>query len=395
MTDSSELTTNKAILLAAQAKQASLVLGAVSLSARNQALQTIHSHLRDHKSDILAANQLDMTSASELVAQGKLQASMVKRLDLAREGKFESMLQGILDIMDLPDPLGRVTYATRMDTALELRKVSCALGVLLVIFEARPEVVVNITALALKSGISSLLNHPFLRPSPLVNPLYPRRRPSSFHDSGTNWLSGNAAILKGGKESIHTTSLLVRLITEALSSTAIPPESIAYLTSREEVTSLLSQTHSIDLVIPRGSNALVSSIQNSTRIPVMGHADGRCCVYVHNDADLSMASYVIEDSKVDYPAACNAVETLLVHEDLIKNGKVREVIKGLVDRGVEMRCEEDVLTALDGVKGTVRATDEDIVTEFLDLQIYVKSVKDLDEGTPVLVDVCWFSDSSY
>jgi glutamate-5-semialdehyde dehydrogenase len=94
-----------------------------------------------------------------------------------------------------------------------------------------------------------------------------------------------------------------------------------------------------------------------------------------------MASSVIEDSKVDYPAACNAVETLLVHEDLIKNGKVREVIKGLVDRGVEMRCEEDILTALEGVKGTVRATDEDIVTEFLDLQIYVRSVKDLDEGT--------------
>src|SRR5579859_3969584 len=165
MTDSTELTTNKAILLAAQAKQSSLVLGALSLSARNQALQKIHSHLHSHKTDILAANQLDMTSASELVAQGKLQASMVKRLDLGREGKFESMLQGILDIMDLPDPLGRVTYATRMDKGLELRRVSCSLGVLLVIFEARPEVVVNITALALKSGISSLFDHASLRMS--------------------------------------------------------------------------------------------------------------------------------------------------------------------------------------------------------------------------------------
>jgi len=113
----------------------------------------------------------------------------------------------------------------------------------------------------------------------------------------------------------------------------------------------------------------------------MGHADGRCCIYVHHDADIAMASYVIEDSKVDYPAACNAVETLLVHEDLVKNGKVREVVKGLVDKGVEMRCEGDVLAALEGVKGTIRATDEDIVTEFLDLQIYVSSVKDLDEGT--------------
>ena len=152
MTGSSELASNKEKVLAAQAKQASLILGALSLSDRNAALQRIHSQLASLKDDILAANQLDMTAADALVNQGKLQGSMVKRLDLARGGKFESMLQGVLDIMELPDPLGRVTYATRMDTGLELRRVSCALGVLLVIFEARPEVVVNITALALKSG---------------------------------------------------------------------------------------------------------------------------------------------------------------------------------------------------------------------------------------------------
>jgi glutamate-5-semialdehyde dehydrogenase len=175
--------------------------------------------------------------------------------------------------------------------------------------------------------------------------------------------------------------LLVRVISDALASTKIPPESIAYLTSREQVTALLSLTESIDLVIPRGSNALVSSIQNSTRIPVMGHADGRCCAYVHADADLRLARDVVLDSKIDYPAACNAVETLLVHESLL-DGRVREVVSGLVEKRVELRCEDDVLATLEGTKGAIRATDEDMVTEFLDLKIYIRSVKSLDEGIP-------------
>ena len=267
---------------------------------------------------------------------------MVKRLDLGLPGKYQSMCQGVLDIMNLPDPLGRITYATKMDEGLNLRRVTCALGVLLVIFEARPEVVINITALALKSG--------------------------------------NAAILKGGKESIHTSSLLVRVVSHALSETDIPPESIAYLTSREQVASLLKMTQSIDLVIPRGSNALVSSIQNSTKIPVMGHADGRCCAYVHSDADIAMARDVILDSKIDYPAACNALETLLVNEELVKDGRIKDIVAGLVEKKVELRCEEDIAKALKGVNGVVPATEEDVVTEFLDLRLYIRSVKTLDEA---------------
>jgi glutamate-5-semialdehyde dehydrogenase len=141
--------------LAKNAKTASLILGALSLSQRNSALATIHSFLVAEKDAILAANKLDMAAANEAVKRGELQGSMVKRLDLSLSGKYEAMCQGVLDIINLPDPLGRETYATRMDTGLELRRVSCALGVLLVIFEARPEVVVNITALALKSGTLS------------------------------------------------------------------------------------------------------------------------------------------------------------------------------------------------------------------------------------------------
>lgn len=127
----------------------------------------------------------------------------------------------------------------------------------------------------------------------------------------------------------------------------------------------------------------------------MGHADGRCCIYVHVDADLSMASQVVEDSKVDYPAACNAVETLLVHEDLVTSGKIKQVVAGLVERGVELRCEEDVLRQLEGVKGAVRATDEDVLTEFLDLQIYIRSVKSFDEGSSYLGSMLITSYQSY
>jgi glutamate-5-semialdehyde dehydrogenase len=165
-----------------------------------------------------------------------------------------------------------------------------------------------------------------------------------------------------------------------LAETAIPSESIAYLTSREQVTTLLSLTDSIDLVIPRGSNALVSSIQNSTRIPVMGHADGLCCAYVHFDADIAMARDVILDSKIDYAAACNAVETLLIHESLLTDGRIKDVVKGLVEKGVELHCENDVLKALEGTKGVIKASDDDIITEFLDLKIYIRSVASLDEG---------------
>jgi glutamate-5-semialdehyde dehydrogenase len=191
--------------------------------------------------------------------------------------------------------------------------------------------------------------------------------------------------LKGGKESIHTSSLLVKIISEALAETDIPPESIAYLTSRDQVAALLSLTDSIDLVIPRGSNELVSSIQNSTRIPVMGHADGRCCIYLHSDLDIATAAAVVLDSKIDYPAACNAVESLLVHRDLLSDGRLSKILEPLIKNGVELRCEKDILDAVGGTVDKdllVKATEEDMVTEFLDKTIYIRSVASLDEGTP-------------
>jgi len=186
--------------------------------------------------------------------------SLLKRLDLGKGDKWDSMLQGIEDVERLPDPTEVVSYASELDDGLELYRVSCPIGVLLVIFEARPEVVVNIASLAIKSG--------------------------------------NAAILKGGKESNRTTLLLAKAISNALSQTKLPATYIQAIQTRAEVAELLSMDLYIDLVIPRGSNALVRNIQNNTRIPVMGHADGLCSVYLDDSADEETAVRVVVDSKV-------------------------------------------------------------------------------------------------
>jgi len=186
--------------------------------------------------------------------------SLLKRLDLGKGDKWDSMLQGIEDVERLPDPTEVVSYASELDDGLELYRVSCPIGVLLVIFEARPEVVVNIASLAIKSG--------------------------------------NAAILKGGKESNRTTLLLAKAISNALSQTKLPATYIQAIQTRAEVTELLKMDSYIDLVIPRGSNALVRNIQSNTRIPVMGHADGLCSVYLDDSADEETAVRVVVDSKV-------------------------------------------------------------------------------------------------
>jgi glutamate-5-semialdehyde dehydrogenase len=200
-------------------------------------------------------------------AAGRLASPLVKRLDLRTGEKWDTMLQGVTDIASLPEPTGTVTYARALHDNLDLYRVSCPIGVLLVIFEARPEVIVNIAALALKSG--------------------------------------NAAILKGGKESARTATELVRTIQAALARTALPGAFIQTVETRAEVTALLSQDRYIDLVIPRGSNALVREIQHSTRIPVMGHADGLCAIYLDESADREKAKRIVVDSKVCLLSHCS------------------------------------------------------------------------------------------
>ncbi|KAF9480541.1 gamma-glutamyl phosphate reductase [Pholiota conissans] len=275
--------------------------------------------------------------------------SLLKRLDLGRGDKWDSMLQGISDVAALPDPTGIVTYAMELDSDLDLYRVSCPIGVLLVIFEARPEVVVNIAALAIKSG--------------------------------------NAAILKGGKESNRTTLLLSDAISAGLAQTAVPEKYIQTIQTRTEVASLLELDDYIDLVIPRGSNSLVKSIQNSTRIPVMGHADGLCSVYLDESADKAKAIRVAVDSKIDYPSACNAAETLVVHESLLQ-AVWPAVAKALLEANVRLLCDSASLSALDSLsplpsnfKTHVRhSKPEDYTTEHLSLVISVVSVPSLQSA---------------
>ncbi|KAF9466039.1 Aldehyde/histidinol dehydrogenase [Collybia nuda] len=276
-------------------------------SERVTALHSIRTELHARKDAILEANKEDLEAAQVEVKSGRLSQSLLSRLDLVQGDKWDSMLQGILDVAALPDPTGRVSYATELDDGLELYRVSCSIGVLLVIFEARPEVVVNIAALAIKSG--------------------------------------NAAILKGGKESNRTTRLLSQAISAGLAKTSLPDTYIQTIETRAEVSSLLALDQYIDLVIPRGSKDLVRTIQQNTRISVIGHADGLCSIYLDESADLEKAKRIVFDSKTNYPSACNAVETLIVHESLLTT-IWPEVANVLLAGNVQLICDPPTLTAL-------------------------------------------------
>ncbi|KAJ7175887.1 gamma-glutamyl phosphate reductase [Mycena filopes] len=317
----------------------------VPSAERVNALHHIRSALESNKIEILAANRQDLKAAQVEVDAGRMTESLLKRLDLDKGDKWDSMLQGISDVANLPDPTGIVSYAKELDDGLELYRVSCPIGVLLVIFEARPEVVVNIASLAIKSG--------------------------------------NSAILKGGKESNRTTQLLSQAIAAGLSQSSLPDTYVQTIQTRAEVSSLLSLDRYIDLVIPRGSNALVQNIQNNTRIPVMGHADGLCSVYLDESADIDKAVRVVLDSKTDYPSACNSTETLIVHESLLQS--VWPVVgRALLDAKVRLLCDTPTLSALQGLSPVPAnlslagpSTADAYTTEHLDLTLSVVALPSL------------------
>ncbi|KAK4452426.1 Aldehyde/histidinol dehydrogenase [Podospora aff. communis PSN243] len=335
--------TNASPADAAQAaKSASHVLQTLSAAARNDALTAIHDGLAAAKDEILAANARDLESARQAAADGKLGQSLVSRLDLCKKGKWEDMLKGILDVRDLPDPVGRVTLRTRLDDGLDLERVTCPIGVLLIIFEARPEVIANIASLAVKSG--------------------------------------NAAILKGGKESTESFVAISTVISRALEGSQVPNGAIQLVTTRDVIPQLLALDRYIDLVIPRGSNELVRFIKDNTKIPVLGHADGLCSIFLESSADPQKAADVIVDAKTSYPAACNALETLLVQESALSI--LPSVASALASKGVELRCDAQSKAALQGLSevNVADARDDDFDTEFLSLTLAVKTVADLDEA---------------
>ena len=237
--------------------------------------------------------------------------------------------------------VGKVDLRTELDDGLVLQRQTCPIGVLLIIFEARPEVIANIASLAIKSA--------------------------------------NAAILKGGKESTESFVAISRVISQALEPTEVPNDSIQLVVTRNTIDPLLELGQYIDLVIPRGSNELVRHCQRKAHMPVMGHADGLCSLYIHSDADKRMAVDVVVDSKCDYPAACNALETLLIHESSLES-ILPGVARALIAKDVQLRCDEPSRAALkkhlsdEQGRALADATVDDFSTEFLDLVLAVRTV---------------------
>ncbi|KAI5961604.1 PRO2 [Candida pseudojiufengensis] len=321
--------------IAKEANLAFSTLKTLSNEERSNALQIIHDSLKEKKTNILKANELDLKNAESQ----NLSSSLIKRLDLSKSGKFDSMLQGIFDVANLPDPVGKVTLAKKLDEGLNLYRVTAPIGVLLIIFESRPEVIANITALAVKSG--------------------------------------NSAILKGGKESFQTFKIMSEIVNQALAKTKVPPKAIQLIESREDVSDLLNQDKYIDLVIPRGSNELVRHIKSNTKIPVLGHADGICSIYVDSNYDLTKAKRIIIDSKTNYPAGCNAVEQLLINKNLPKE-EIKEILQSLIDNKVTIHVTPELkLIDSEFVKDVV---DDSFDKEYLSFDISVKLVNNIDEA---------------
>ncbi|CAG8957435.1 hypothetical protein HYFRA_00011416 [Hymenoscyphus fraxineus] len=329
------------------AKLASHSLSTLPTSARNHALTAIHSALSQAKDEILLANAQDLKQALEAANNGELSLSIVSRLDLGKKGKWEDMLKGILDVRDLEDPVGKISLRTKLDDGLNLERVSCPIGVLLIIFEARPEVIANIASLAIKSG--------------------------------------NSAILKGGKESTESFIAISKVISSALELTQVPNNAIQLVTTRDVIPQLLQQDQYIDLVIPRGSNELVRYIKDSTKIPVLGHADGLCSIYLEHTVSPELAVNVIVDSKTSYPAACNSVETLLVEEASLDT-LLPQVAEALLAKGVSLRCDASSKVALTAKLPASSsailqdAEEVDFDTEHLSLTLAIKTVPGLTDA---------------
>lgn len=325
--------------IAERSKQASRSLAKLPAECRNASLRVIAGLLESNTGDILRANRDDVAEAKRLVQDGKLIAASLDRLRLDQQ-KISEMARSVRSVADLGEPLGRVLARTELDDNLVLEKVSCPLGVLAVIFEARPDAVTQISALALKSA--------------------------------------NSVILKAGKEVERTASLLVDMIRSGLRAGDVPEDAVTLVEGREAVQALLGMADLVDLVIPRGSKQLVEYVHSSTRIPVLGHAEGVCHVYVDAAADFDMALAILDDAKTSYPTACNAAETVLVHEAIASTFLPR-LVERMTSCGVRLCGCEKTRQILDSATMQVVASDE-WHKEYGELILAVRVVAHLDEA---------------
>jgi glutamate-5-semialdehyde dehydrogenase len=314
-------------------------MASASIEQRNQALEEIAGALERSAPEILEANAQDVAEARPAFERGELSKALLDRLELSVE-KLQAMSEGVRAVIALPDPVGRVLDRVELDSGLELEKVSCPLGLLAVIFEARPDAVTQITSLAIKSA--------------------------------------NAVILKPGREVERTARVIVDTIRAALRSQSIPEASVTNIQQRAEVRELLKLDDLIDLVIPRGGYDLVRFVQSNTRIPVLGHAEGVCHIYVDAAADFDMALEIIDDAKTDYPAVCNAVETVLV-DQAIAARFLPLLAARMKEKGVRLRGSAEVVSAIPEV-GVELVVEDEWHTEYGDLILALRIVPGVNEA---------------
>ena len=316
-------------------RTAAISLAKLPSEAKNNALKSIAVALEQQSEMILVANHKDVAAANA----NKLPIALIARLKLDAN-KLKSMAAGVRDVIRLDDPSGDRQIHRELDTGLVLERLSCPLGVIGVIFEARPDAVTQIAALGIKSG--------------------------------------NGVILKGGSEAVHSCEAIAFVMYKALEELftkhgGVSPHVVQLLTTRAETLAILKMDRLIDLIIPRGSNQFVRYIQNNTHIPVLGHADGVCHLYVDESADLDKAVAIAVDSKTQYPAACNAIETMLVHS-AISSQFLPLALAALQERGVELRgCDRtQKIIAINP------ANESDWAMEYCDLILSIKIVDSLE-----------------
>lgn len=323
---------NQILDMAMGAREAALKLACASLEERNAVLLLTAEKLEQNKSRILQANAADVAKAT---GEG-LSAPLLSRLKLT-DAKCARMAEGLRSLAQLPDPLGHVQYAKELSPGLNLYRVACPIGVIGVIFESRPDALVQISSLCLKSG--------------------------------------NAVLLKGGREAMQTNEVLAELMVEATVEAGLPAGWCKLLHSREDVAEMLKLSDWIDLIIPRGSNAFVRYIMQNSDIPVLGHADGLCHVYVDAECDLADAVRLAVDSKTQNLSVCNAAETMLVHADIAESF-LPLVKAALEEKGVELRGDERTCAII----GCHQANEADWTTEYLDAILSIKVVDSMQEA---------------
>ncbi len=320
------------------AKEASINLLKIDSRIKDTALSVIADNIEKNSDKILTANQSDIQKAKELLNEGLINESVFNRLKLD-ENKLRDMIQGVKDIIKLKDPVNNIIWQKNIAKGIKLKKISCPIGVIAVIFEARPDVITQISALAIKSS--------------------------------------NVVILKGGAEASQTNQAIFDIISNSLSQIKdFPKDSINILFSRDDVKTLLEADEYVDLIIPRGSNSLVKYIKTNTKIPVLGHSEGICHIYVDKFADKNKAINIIIDSKCQYPSACNSVETVLVHSSL-KNTILKDILYALKSAGVKINSDDEIKNLYpDMIDDTV----SNWKNEYGDKIISIKTVNSLEEA---------------